>query len=61
MSDLLVGLALVLVIEGVLWAGFPQAMKRAAAQAQTVSEARLRVLGLGAALIGLGLVWLARG
>ena len=61
MSDLLVALALVLVIEGILWAGFPRAMKRAAAQAQILSEARLRALGLAAALVGLGLVWLARG
>lgn len=61
MRDLLVGLALVLVIEGLLWAGFPGMMRRAAAQALAMREASLRRLGLGAALLGLGLVWLARG
>ncbi len=61
MRDLFVALALVLVIEGVLWALFPNAMKRAAAAALHIEEAQLRYLGLAAATLGVVLVWWLRG
>ena len=60
MRDLFVALALVLVIEGVLWALFPHAMKRAAAAALSIEEAQLRYLGLAAATLGVLLVWWLR-
>ena len=53
-------LALVLVIEGVLYALFPDRMKRIAARAMLVPPQSLRIAGLVAALLGVVLVWLLR-
>jgi uncharacterized protein len=61
MTDLGVALALVLVIEGLLWAIAPDSMKRAAAMALAVANSRLRRWGLGAATLGVAVVWLLRG
>jgi uncharacterized protein YjeT (DUF2065 family) len=61
MRDFLTALALVLVIEGILYALFPEAMKRAAARAVLVPAHVLRMAGLAAAAIGVILVWLFRG
>ena len=64
MSDLLTALAtalgLVLVIEGVLYALFPRAMKRMMAAALSQPSGRLRSAGLAAAALGLVVVWLIR-
>jgi uncharacterized protein len=60
MRDLWTALALVLVIEGVLYALFPQGMKRAAARALAVPPQALRVAGLAAVCLGVALVWLVR-
>lgn len=43
MDDLLTALALVLVIEGCLWALFPDGMRRAMAQALAMPAATLRI------------------
>lgn len=61
MRDFLTALALVLVIEGVLWALFPDGMKRAAAMALALDSGRLRAVGLLAAAIGVLGVWMIRG
>jgi len=53
-------LGLVLVIEGVLYALFPEGMKRAAARALLVPPQRLRLAGLAAACAGVVLVWVVR-
>ena len=53
-------LGLVLVIEGVLYALFPDVMKRAAARALLVPPQRLRLAGLAAACVGVALVWAVR-
>jgi uncharacterized protein len=60
MRDLWTALALVLVIEGVLYALFPEGMKRAAAQALAIPPQALRVAGLAAICLGVVLVWLVR-
>ena len=60
MRDLGTGLALVLVIEGVLYALFPEGMKRAAARAMAVPPQVLRLAGLLAACAGVVIVWLLR-
>jgi uncharacterized protein len=60
-GDLLVALGLVLVIEGILYAAFPGGMKSAMAQVFTLPDQVLRVAGLLAAVVGLFVVWLARG
>ena len=53
-------LALVLVIEGALYALFPEGMKRAAARAFLIPPQALRLVGLAAACVGVVLVWLVR-
>ena len=60
MRDLSTGLALVLVIEGALYALFPDGMKRAAARAAAVPSQALRLAGLAAACAGVIVVWLVR-
>ncbi len=61
MDDLLTALALVLVIEGGLYALFPEGMRRMMAQMQQIPESRLRTIGLFGAVIGVVGVWLLRG
>jgi uncharacterized protein YjeT (DUF2065 family) len=60
MSDFLAALGLVFVIEGLIFAAFPAQAKRAMQSVLETPEASLRVIGLGAALIGVIVVWLAR-
>ncbi len=60
MTDLLTALALVLVIEGIAWAAFPEAMKRMMAQVMGMPPELLRGVGLFMAILGLGGVWLVR-
>jgi uncharacterized protein len=61
MRDLWTALALVLVIEGILYALLPETMKRVAARALAVPPHVLRAAGLLCAAIGVALVWLVRG
>jgi uncharacterized protein len=60
MTDLWTGVALALVIEGALYALFPETMKRAAARALMVPPQALRLAGLAAACAGVVVVWLVR-
>lgn len=60
-QDLWAALALLLVIEGLLWAGMPDRMKEAALRVAQFDSAGLRTGGLVAALVGLFLIWLIRG
>lgn len=61
MSDFIVALGLVLVIEGVFYGGLPQLAKRLAADVQSVPEQALRAVGIVAIIIGVDIVWLVRG
>jgi uncharacterized protein YjeT (DUF2065 family) len=61
MRDLGTGLALVLVIEGILYALFPEGMKQLAQRAMQVPPQMMRAAGLLAATIGVAIVWLLRG
>jgi uncharacterized protein YjeT (DUF2065 family) len=60
LSDLLTAMALVLVIEGALYALFPQPMKRALLSVIKQPESLLRVFGLASACLGVGWVWFLR-
>jgi uncharacterized protein YjeT (DUF2065 family) len=60
MRDFGTAIALVLVIEGILYALFPEAMKRMAARAMTVPPQALRTAGLVAACLGVAAVWVMR-
>ena len=61
MSDFLVALGLVFVIEGLVFAAFPGLGKRAVAQVLETPDAALRLLGIFSALLGLILIWVVRG
>ena len=61
MTDLWTALALILVIEGALYCLFPATMRRALTRVMDASDNHLRTLGLAAAVVGAGLVWLIRG
>lgn len=61
MSDLIVALGLVLVIEGIIYGGLPHMAKRLAAEVLTIPDSTLRIAGIGAALLGLVIVWAVRG
>jgi uncharacterized protein YjeT (DUF2065 family) len=60
MKQVLTALALVLAIEGALYALFPDRMKRMMAEVLRLPDETLRNLGLVAAAIGVGLVWFLR-
>jgi uncharacterized protein len=57
MSQLLVALALILVVEGSLYALFPDRMKRMMTEVLRLPDDTLHNFGLIAAAIGLGMVW----
>ena len=59
--ELAVAFALMLVIEGVLYSLFPNAMKRMMEQMLTLPVQTIRGAGLFFAIVGVGLVWLLRG
>lgn len=61
MQDLVVAFGLVLVIEGALYALFPDAMQRFMALALEQPAHGLRTAGLAAAIAGVAIVWLVRG
>lgn len=61
MSDLIAALGLVLVLEGILYAGFPQAARNFMQRALELPENVLRGAGLAALALGLTIVWLVRG
>jgi uncharacterized protein YjeT (DUF2065 family) len=61
MSEFIVAIGLVLVIEGLVFAGFPAAAKRLAASAVESPETSLRLAGIASAVIGVLLIWLVRG
>lgn len=61
MSDFLVALGLVFVIEGIVFAAFPEAAKRAVTAVLETPDAVLRLIGLASAVLGLLMVWLIRG
>jgi uncharacterized protein YjeT (DUF2065 family) len=60
-ADFLAAMGLVLVIEGLIYCGFPGLAKRLASEVLATPENVLRIGGLGAIAVGVGVVWLARG
>ena len=61
MSDFLVAIGLVLVIEGAIYAIAPDRMKTMMRQVMDVPDQTLRTVGLIAAAIGVAMVWMIRG
>jgi len=60
MTDFLAALGLVFMIEGLVFAAFPAQAKRAMASVLETPDTALRVIGIGSAVVGLIVVWLAR-
>ncbi|MEP1442616.1 MAG: DUF2065 domain-containing protein [Hyphomicrobiales bacterium] len=61
MTDLIVGIAIALAIEGVVYALFPDQMKAMMAQLLTAPSSSLRTGGVIALAIGVLIVWMVRG
>ncbi len=61
MNDFLAAVGLLLVFEGLLYGGFPLIAKRMAWDVTHAPEQVLRIAGIMAIAIGVGIVWLVRG
>lgn len=60
MQDFLTGLAFFLVIEGLVYALAPRLLVEMARILPSIPERQIRIFGLGAVALGVGLVWLLR-
>jgi hypothetical protein len=60
MHDFGAAIGLVFAIEGLLLAGFTDAMRKRMAEVARMDARRLRWFGLGAAAVGVLIVWAAR-
>ena len=61
MSDLIVAIGLVLVIEGLLWSLFPGLGRKLLETSAGTPESSLRMAGTVAVALGVAVVWLVRG
>jgi uncharacterized protein len=61
MTDFLAALGLVFIIEGLVFAAFPHAARRAAVTTTQTPDEALRLVGLLSAVFGLTVLWLVRG
>jgi uncharacterized protein YjeT (DUF2065 family) len=61
MTDFLVAIGLVFVIEGLVFAAFPGSAKKAISAVVDTPDLSLRIIGIGSAVLGLIVVWLVRG
>ncbi|TIN30129.1 MULTISPECIES: DUF2065 domain-containing protein [Mesorhizobium] len=61
MQDFLAAMGLVLVIEGLVYGGFPGLARKLATEVLSLPENALRIAGLAAIAIGVCIVWLVRG
>ncbi|MBR1197307.1 DUF2065 domain-containing protein [Bradyrhizobium sp. AUGA SZCCT0240] len=59
-ADFLIGLGILFVLEGLMFAASPAWMRRAMKSAMTTPDNILRVVGIGSAVVGLLLIWLVR-
>lgn len=59
-DELVLAIALILVIEGGLYALFPEGMRRMVRQIENLPGDALRRAGLLAATVGVGIIWLVR-
>ena len=59
-SDFLIGLCILFVLEGLMFAASPEWMRRAMKTAMTTPDNVLRAVGIGSAVAGLVLIWVIR-
>jgi uncharacterized protein YjeT (DUF2065 family) len=60
MLDLVAALGLALAVEGLLFAAFPESVRRAMLEAAQTPGERMRAVGIASAALGVVIVWLAR-
>ena len=60
MHDLFVALALVLVIEGLLYAAFPRQMRSLVERMTQFTDTALRQTGLLTAAVGIAFIWIIK-
>jgi len=61
MSDFVVALGLVFVIEGLVFCAFPATAKRAMESVQQAPDGTLRTVGIVSAVVGIVMIWAVRG
>jgi uncharacterized protein YjeT (DUF2065 family) len=61
MSEFVVALGLVFVIEGLVFAAFPAQTRRAVAAVLDTPDQALRLIGLLSAMFGMAVIWFMRG
>lgn len=61
MDELVIGLGLFLVLEGLLYAAFPGGVKRIAVELPKIPDSTLRNFGIIAMMIGVAVIWLVKG
>lgn len=61
MHELIIALGLFLVLEGLIYALFPNGVKKMAEQLPEIPDASLRNFGVIAIALGVLIVWLAKG
>ncbi|MDP1582850.1 MAG: DUF2065 domain-containing protein [Bradyrhizobium sp.] len=59
-ADFLIGLGILFVFEGLLFAASPAWMRRAMQSAMATPDNILRIVGIGSAIVGLVLIWFVR-
>jgi len=59
-SDFLIGLGILFVFEGLMFAASPAWMRKAMKSAMLTPDHLLRVVGIGSAIVGLILIWAVR-
>lgn len=61
MTELFSALALAIIIEGLVYAAFPEQMKKMLASVQAMPASTIRAVALACAAAGLVLLWFIRG
>ena len=59
-ADFLIGVGILFVIEGLLFAASPTWMRKAMKSALSMPDNTLRAVGIGSAVVGLILIWIVR-
>ena len=60
MKELFLALCLAIALEGMIYALFPNAMRRAIKLMLEMPEAQIRIAGLVAASLAIGVIWVIR-
>ncbi|HET7411256.1 MAG TPA: DUF2065 domain-containing protein [Pararhizobium sp.] len=60
MSDFVIGLGLFFVIEGLIYALAPSALRTAAKQLPKIGDTQMRIAGVVAIAVGVAIVWLVK-